>query len=159
MVKKYLSDWINKIKLKIKSLKKEKPKTGYETIDNHLGNRRYWKFDRKSVSIGVGIGVFCAWIPLPMQMLLATFLCLIFKGNIACGILFTWVSNPITMVPFVTLAFYVGNIFSFIDEQNQVIKFFIGSMICGIISSVLIGISTYFFWHMIRSRGKNNVTS
>jgi uncharacterized protein (DUF2062 family) len=150
----YISSFIKKIKLKLNDLKRVKPKTGFNFIDKYITDPGLWRMNRRSVSIGVAVGAFCAWIPLPIQMLLATIFSVLFRGNLACGLLLTWITNPITAAPFITMAFTVGNFFDYFASLNPVFKFFIGSIICGAITSCILGSSVYLFWRVIRA---NNV--
>ncbi len=61
-------------------------------------NRDMWRPCVRSVSIGLSIGLFCAMLPIPFQMLLAAIFCFIGRGNIPIAVAACWVSNPITQV-------------------------------------------------------------
>jgi uncharacterized protein (DUF2062 family) len=67
-----------------------------------------WHLNRRSVSGGIAVGVFVAWIPLPVQMLTAALLTLGLRANLPLGVLLTWVSNPITMPPMYWTAYRLG---------------------------------------------------
>ena len=56
-----------------------------------------WHFNRRTLAKGVAVGFFCAFIPVPFQMLLAILGALIFKTNLPLAILAVWITNPITM--------------------------------------------------------------
>lgn len=89
-----------------------------KTIGNHssLGwLRNYlirhpslWYFNRYSIARGVAIGLFAAFIPLPMQMLIAVSLSIIFRANVPIAVVMTWVSNPFTFVPFNYAIYFIG---------------------------------------------------
>jgi len=64
-----------------------------------LFRRDLWRPCVRTVSVGLSIGLFCAMLPMPFQMLLAAACCLIGKGNIPIALMACWVSNPITQVP------------------------------------------------------------
>lgn len=68
----------------------------------------YWHLNRHSVSRGIAIGMFWAFIPLPGQTVFATVMAMRMKGNIGLSITFTWVSNPLTMIPFMYAAYRTG---------------------------------------------------
>ncbi len=74
-----------------------------------LHKREIWSLSRKKILGGVFIGVFVAFIPMPLQMLLVTFLAIIFNVNLPITILLVWISNPLTM-PFIYYVEYeLGN--------------------------------------------------
>lgn len=63
-------------------------------------NKRYWSPCRHTVSNGLSIGLFCAMLPIPFQMLLATLGCLRARGNVPFAIAACWITNPVTQIPF-----------------------------------------------------------
>ena len=65
-------------------------------------------FNRRSIAAGVFCGVLAAFIPLPVQMFAAVILAVIFRGNLAVAVGFTWVSNPLTYIPIYYFCFLVG---------------------------------------------------
>jgi uncharacterized protein (DUF2062 family) len=96
-----------------KTFKKISPNP--ETIRNHkilkklkLGNPSLWNFNRKSIGKGVAIGLFCAFLPMPMQMILASFLAVIFAGNILISIALVWITNPVTIPPIYYALYKLG---------------------------------------------------
>ena len=65
--------------------------------------------NRQSVSLGVFIGVFCAFLPLPVQTILAALIALWWRANLAISIILVWISNPITIPPIFYLNYRVGS--------------------------------------------------
>ena len=63
----------------------------------------------KRIALGVGLGLFLAWLPLiGLQMLVAFGLSFILKANKFVSMVFVWVSNPFT-IPFIYIPnFLVG---------------------------------------------------
>lgn len=119
------------------------------TTDHQL-----WDINCRSISLGVGIGLFCAFIPLPLQMLMAAILCIVFRANIPIAILMTFVSNPFTFLPFNFLiyfigSFVVGNEISFRINLSEIgASYFIGLATVAL-GSGLIGFSlTWAIWKM-----------
>ena len=55
--------------------------------------------NRHSVSLGVFVGIFCAFIPLPIQTLIAAAMCFWLGANLPIGLMTIWISNPLTMAP------------------------------------------------------------
>lgn len=89
-----------------------------EVLKNHLGNSSYansilqsdcFHINRRSISKAVAIGLFFAFIPLPLQMALAATTAIFFRANFIVAIMMTWITNPITFVPFNYLIFSVGH--------------------------------------------------
>jgi len=68
----------------------------------------YFSVSRRTISRGVWIGVFVAFIPIPMQMGVAALLALIARVNIPVAVLGVWVTNPLTMWPLFYLAYRLG---------------------------------------------------
>lgn len=73
-----------------------------------LGQPRLFHVSRRSVVPAIAIGLFCAWFPIPGQMLLATLGAIVFRANIPLAALTTLVSNPVTMGPLFYLGYRVG---------------------------------------------------
>ncbi len=67
-----------------------------------------WHLNRRSVSGGIAIGVFAAWIPLPVQMLTAGVLALWLRSNLPLSVIVTWISNPLTMGPMFWSGYRLG---------------------------------------------------
>ena len=76
-----------------------------------MHDTKLWGFKRTSVARGCAIGLFCCMIPMPLQMLLAAAIALVWKANIPLSVALVWVSNPLTMAQ--------GGQFRF-DELNVV---------------------------------------
>ena len=68
-----------------------------------------WHLNRRSASGAFAVGLFCAFIPVPFQMLLAAASAIPFRVNLPLSVGLVWVSNPITMPPMFYLCYLVGN--------------------------------------------------
>ncbi len=73
-----------------------------------LHDPNLWHLNRRSVAAAFAVGLFFAWWPVPMQMVLAAGGAIIFRANlpISCGLV--WVTNPITMPPMFYFAYRIG---------------------------------------------------
>ena len=90
-----------------------------------LYKKEIWSLSRKKVLSGVFIGIFVAFIPMPLQMVLVAFLAIFFSVNLPIGLLLIWISNPITM-PFIYYFQYeLGNL---LLNKTQTIEFTMQSM-------------------------------
>ncbi|MCT6699706.1 DUF2062 domain-containing protein [Rheinheimera sp. 4Y26] len=63
-----------------------------------------WQLSRRSARAAVAVGLFCAMLPIPVQMLLAAFLAIWLRGHLPLTIALVWLNNPITIAPI----FYAG---------------------------------------------------
>ncbi|MDC9719124.1 MAG: DUF2062 domain-containing protein [Gammaproteobacteria bacterium] len=74
-----------------------------------MHNTKLWGFKRSSVAKGCAIGLFCCMIPIPLQMLLAAFIALMWGANIPLSVALVWVSNPLTMAPIFYINYKFGS--------------------------------------------------
>ncbi|MDB3966719.1 DUF2062 domain-containing protein [Porticoccaceae bacterium] len=65
--------------------------------------------NRHSVSLGVFVGIFCAFIPLPIQTLIAAAMCFWLGANLPIGLMTIWISNPLTIPPMFYLTHQLGS--------------------------------------------------
>ncbi len=84
----------------------------YSSVRFALGDRLHdpdvWHLNRRSASGGVALGLFAAWIPLPVQMLLAGLAALVLRVNLPLSVIVVWISNPLTMGPMYWFAWRLG---------------------------------------------------
>ena len=67
-----------------------------------------WHINRRSCSLAVALGMFCAFIPIPFQMVIAAALAIWFRANILLTVPFVWISNPFTMGPLYYFCYLLG---------------------------------------------------
>lgn len=63
-----------------------------------------WHLSRRSARAAVAVGLFCAMLPIPVQMLLAAFFAIWLRGHLPLTIALVWLNNPVTIAPI----FYAG---------------------------------------------------
>jgi uncharacterized protein (DUF2062 family) len=73
-----------------------------------LENPAYWSLNRRNVTRAFSLGLFLAFVPLPIHALLATALALLFRLNIPAAVVGTFLTNPLTVVPMFVFAYWVG---------------------------------------------------
>ncbi|MBC8493714.1 MAG: DUF2062 domain-containing protein [Candidatus Thioglobus sp.] len=121
-------------------------------LSQHLHNASLWNFNRKSIARAFAVGLFCAFIPVPFQMLLAAPGAVIFSANLPLSIALVWITNPLTMPPifygcyklgawilgvgiekdFVMSLEYVWQVFDVIWQP-----FLLGCLVVSIVSSII----------------------
>jgi len=67
-----------------------------------------WHINRRSCSLAVALGMFCAFVPVPFQMLLAAIGAILMRVNILVAVPTVWVSNPVTMGPMYYFCYLIG---------------------------------------------------
>ncbi len=99
----------------IKSLRRHLPTPGQireirylHIFGDGLKQSELWTFSRSSTAKGVAIGIFCAFLPMPFEMVPAIFIAVMIRGNLAFSIAGVWLSNPVTWIPLYTPCYLLG---------------------------------------------------
>lgn len=71
--------------------------------------KAYLSVNRRMVTRGVSIGLFWAFIPMPMQMLAVMATTPFIRFNVPIAISMVWLSNPFTMPPMYYMEYLTGN--------------------------------------------------
>lgn len=133
-------------------------------LDKYKLPRAYFNINRKMITRGVAIGIFWAFIPMPMQMLAVVASTLFIRFNVPIAIVMVWLSNPFTMpfmyyIEYLTGNFILGNekiegtelsIEWFSSHLGDIfVPLYVGTAFYSIVFSSL----TYFFlnWLWVRS--------
>jgi uncharacterized protein (DUF2062 family) len=132
----------------------------------HFLDREYlWKYNRTSVARAVAIGLFFAFIPLPVQMLLAGICAIYFNANLPISLVVVWLTNPITMPAIFYFCYRVGSwlLEDPIMYNKQTLKeafmtmwhpFFLGCFVMSVTCSMLGYLVVMLFWRLFRSAAK-----
>jgi hypothetical protein len=67
-----------------------------------------WHINRRSCSLAVALGMFCAFMPVPFQMMIAALCSIWIRANILVAVPMVWVSNPFTMGPMFYFCYLIG---------------------------------------------------
>ena len=78
-------------------------------LDKYNLPRAYFGLDRRSVTKAIAIGLFWAFIPMPMQMLAVIATTAFLRFNVPISISMVWLSNPFTMPPMYYMEYLTGN--------------------------------------------------
>jgi len=77
-------------------------------VRHWLQNPEIWHLHRRSVSGATFIGLFCAFIPVPSQMLLAAVLAVASRCNLPLAVAWVWITNPLTIPPMFYFCYRLG---------------------------------------------------
>lgn len=125
--------------------------------------------NRRSVSGAFFIGLFVAFIPIPMQMVVAAALAIYFRTNLPLSAGLVWVSNPVTIPPLSWFCYEVGAVildthmkkvsFTDIDFEwvtNELLQiwepFLLGCFLVGTVASLIGGFGVNLLWRYNVSR-------
>ncbi|WP_347990081.1 DUF2062 domain-containing protein [Methylomonas sp. AM2-LC] len=122
-----------------------------------LNQPNLWFLNRKSVSLAIAIGVFCAWIPTPAQMLISAGIAMWLGSNLPISILAVWVANPVTIAPMCYSAYMIGALFLNLDNSVSNIDFTLTWLISEIesiwqpfvLGSLIMGITSAFISYFL----------
>ena len=73
-----------------------------------LQDGNLWHLNRRSVSGAVAVGLFCALLPLPFQMLIAAGFAVWWRVNLPISVSLVWLTNPLTMPPIWYVTYHLG---------------------------------------------------
>ena len=90
-----------------KALLRQHPVLG--KFGSWLSDPKIWRFQRASVALALALGLFIAWIPMPVQMLIAGALAIWLRINLPVAVAAVWVTNPLTAVPMFYTAYRLGH--------------------------------------------------
>ncbi|RXJ69282.1 flagellar biosynthesis protein FlhF [Halarcobacter ebronensis] len=137
---------------------------------NFLHKREIWSLSRKKVLGGVFIGIFVACLPMPLQMVLASLLAIIFNVNLPISFALIFITNPLTMPPLFFFEYQIGkwilqpenpvefNFDSMYDNFDDIaLCLYLGSIILGLILAFVSRFIVNFLW--IRTVRKDRKTS
>jgi len=132
----------------------------HEVIRNHKHLRMFgkllhdpnlWHMNRRSVSGAFAVGLFWAFIPIPMQMVMAAATAIPTRVNLPISVALVWITNPITMPPMFYFTYRVGtwilgtpastesfnlNLDYLSNSMSEIWQpLFLGSFVCALLAS------------------------
>jgi uncharacterized protein (DUF2062 family) len=125
-----------------------------EFLEKYKIPKEYFSATRKMISRGVLIGLFIAFIPMPMQMAAVVAVTPFVRFNVPIAIAMCWLSNPFTMPPMYYMEYLTGSYFLGIEPEpvqltlewfkDNLSKIFIPLYVGTAFYSVFGSISAYF---------------
>ncbi len=127
-----------------------------------------WIFNRRSTAWAFTIGLFCMFIPLPFQMVIAAAFAILLRANIPVSVVLVWITNPITIPPMFYFAYKLGA--TILDIPSRPFTFelsfewlfhqigqiweplLLGSFICGIVSAIIGHMIIKILWRIMITR-------
>lgn len=91
---------------------------GMHLLSDYLHDPNIWHIHKRSSAGGVAIGIFCAFIPLPVQILCSAALAILFRMNLPIAVITSFISNPFTIAPIFYFSYLVGTKILGIEEQD-----------------------------------------
>ena len=118
-----------------------------QPVGKYLQDAELWHLHRRSVSGAAFIGLFCAYLPIPFQSLVAALFAIATRCNLPISVALVWVTNPLTIPPMFYFAYRLGAWFLGVDVEVPAIQLdwqwftsqfsiilyplILGSLICG----------------------------
>lgn len=133
---------------------------------NFLGEQVFasdlWHLNRRSTAMAFLVGVFCAFLPIPFQMPLSAVIAFMLRCNLPLSVALVWITNPLTMPVIFYFTYKVGCYILQTPVRSQGFEvslewlktelsriwlpLYLGSIITGLIASVVSYISVRLFW-------------
>jgi hypothetical protein len=96
---------------------------GLQFLGKRLHDPSLWHLNRRSVAGGTAIGLFSAFILIPLHTVLAALLAILFRVNLPLAIALVWITNPITMPLLFYFDYLLGSILLRIPRQPLEFQF------------------------------------
>lgn len=127
-----------------------------------LHDPNLWHLNRHSVARAMAAGLFAAFIPAPMQMLLAACLAIPIRANLPISVGLVWLTNPFTMPPIFYCTYKMGSwllgippmelpdelTWEWISGELAIVwkPFLLGSVVTGTLLAALAYGTTMLYW-------------
>lgn len=133
-----------------------------------LHDPNLWHLNRHSAAGAVALGLFMAFMPIPLQTIPAAILAVYFRVNLPITLALVWMTNPLTMAPVFYITYKVGSLFiggpaepiafelsaEWFKASVSVVwaPFLVGSFVVAIASSVIgyFSLRLLWQWHVVR---------
>jgi uncharacterized protein (DUF2062 family) len=121
-----------------------------------------WQINRHTVARAMGVGMFAALMPIPLQMLLAAVLAIGARANLAISVSLVWLTNPLTMPVVFYCTYQLGTwllrtparelpeslTWEWINGQLATLwqPFLLGSLVMGVLLGAMAYFTTLLYW-------------
>lgn len=135
-----------------------------QPLGSFIHDPNLWHLNRYSASMATFVGIFCAFIPLPLQTLIAAALAIIIRCNLPIAVVLIWITNPLTITPLFFGAYKVGAWLLGIPPEHLAIHFTtdwlttqiernwqplaLGCAVCGLFFGSLGGTIVLMLWRL-----------
>ena len=149
-----------------------------EVIRNHkylqifgalLHDPNLWHINRRSSAGAFAVGLFIAFVPVPLQMVLAAGAAILCRVNLPLSVALVWITNPITIPPMFFFAYLVGTWVIGVPADAESLHFnlewlqqgglnglwapfLLGCFICGFISALIGYFAVRGVWRLLAVR-------
>ena len=145
-----------------KTLKKTSKSEKFKSLlKKYKVPQHYLATNRRMVARAVFIGIFIAFIPMPMQMLAVLAFMPLLRFNVPIALAMCWLSNPFTMPPMYYMEYLTGTFLlgiEVVDVEMSIewfseniddifIPLYVGTFFFSSISSSLAFWAVNHFWH------------
>jgi len=135
-----------------------------QILGDLLHDPNLWHMNRHSLSGAAAVGLFSALLPIPLQMLVAAIIAILFRVNLPLSIALVWVTNPVTIPPIFYFAYRFGLflmgehismdisdismalILEIVEKSWQ--PLLLGSLVLGVISALIGFFTVHCFWRI-----------
>jgi len=141
-------------------------------LGNSIHQPYLWHMNRNSVARAFAIGLFCTWLPIPLQTVVAATLAIYYRAHLPLSVALVFITNPVTIPPMFYFAYKLGSMVLGLDPQavpmdlgwhwftttlGQIWKpLLFGCFMLGIISSAMGYFAIHSIWRQsIRRRWKD----
>jgi uncharacterized protein (DUF2062 family) len=147
-------------------------------LRRHLAEPGLWHLNRRSASRAMFLGLYCALIPLPVQMLLAALGAIAMRANLPLCVALVWLHNPLTILPILYYSYVLGchllgwpaldagslehlllhRSGGVVSHQGVVLPLLLGSQLAGLVAGATgyAGMRLYWRWHVLRAWQRRN---
>lgn len=77
-------------------------------LGSHLHSPNLWHINRRSVGRAFAVGLFAAFVPVPMQMAIAGAIAIVVEAYLPVSIALVWITNPVTIPPVFYACYRLG---------------------------------------------------
>ena len=103
MLKKILRKWIL-------SPGKVRQHRSLRIFGGWVEDRNLWRLSRHTTAKAFGIGLYCAMLPVPGQMIISVALAIVFTANVPLSFSLIFITNPLTMPAIYFAAYKLGTL-------------------------------------------------